>query len=59
MNLGEGLVGRAEGKVIQVIPNNYAAHKHPYVRKWLARHPRWVFDFTPPSCSWLITIGVD
>ena len=23
------------------------------VRKWLARHPRWVFHFTPTSCSWL------
>jgi hypothetical protein len=20
---------------------------------WLARHPRWVFHFTPTSCSWL------
>jgi hypothetical protein len=22
------------------------------VRAWLARHPRWVFHFTPTSCSW-------
>jgi len=41
------------GKVIHVILDNYAAHKHPNVRKWLARHPRWVFHFTPTSCSWL------
>ena len=27
------------GKVIHVILDNYAAHKHPNVRKWLARHP--------------------
>ena len=20
---------------------------------WLERHPRWVFHFTPTSCSWL------
>ena len=28
-------------------------HKHPEVRKWLARHPRWTFHFTPTSASWL------
>ena len=41
------------GKVIHVVLDNYAAHKHPNVRKWLARHPRWTFPFTPTSCSWL------
>jgi transposase len=41
------------GKVIHAILDNYAAHKHPNVRKWLARHPRWIFHFTPTSCSWL------
>ena len=41
------------GKVIHVILDNYAAHKHPKVRRWLTRHPRWVFHFTPTSCSWL------
>ena len=23
------------------------------MRQWLARHPRWVFHFTPTSGSWL------
>jgi transposase len=41
------------GKVIHVILDNYAAHKHPKVRAWLVRHPRWVFHFTPTSASWL------
>ena len=41
------------GKVIHVILDNYATHKHPKVRKWLADHPRWVFHFTPTSASWL------
>jgi transposase len=41
------------GKVIHVVLDKYAAHKHPNVRKWLARHPRWIFHFTPTSCSWL------
>ena len=33
--------------------DNYAAHKTPKVRRWLARHPRWTFHFTPTSSSWL------
>jgi transposase len=38
---------------IHVIVDNYAAHKHPKVLEWLARHPRFVFHFTPTSASWL------
>ena len=41
------------GKLIHAILDNYAAHKHPKVRAWLTRHPRWIFHFTPTSCSWL------
>jgi transposase len=41
------------GKLVHAIMDNYAAHKHPKVRAWLARHPRWTFHFTPTSCSWL------
>jgi hypothetical protein len=41
------------GKVIHAIVDNYATHKHPKVRQWLARHPRWTFHFTPTSASWL------
>ena len=41
------------GKVVHVILDNYAAHKTPEVRRWLQRHPRWTFHFTPTSCSWL------
>jgi transposase len=39
--------------VIHVVLDNYAAHKQAKVRQWLARHPRWIFPFTPTSCSWL------
>jgi hypothetical protein len=28
------------GKVIHAFVDNYATHKHPKVRQWLARHPR-------------------
>jgi transposase len=41
------------GRVIHVVLDNYAAHKHAKVRHWLTRHPRWIFHFTPTSCSWL------
>ena len=41
------------GKVIHAILDNYAVHKHAKVRRWLDRHPRWTFHFTPTSCSWL------
>src|SRR5271156_3556069 len=41
------------GKTIHAILDNYAAHKHPAVRQWIARHPRWAFHFTPTSASWL------
>ncbi len=40
-------------KIVHVILDNYAAHKHPKVRQWLDRHPRFTFHFTPTSCSWL------
>jgi transposase len=41
------------GKLVHAIVDNYAAHKHPKVRAWLARHKRWTFHFTPTSASWL------
>ena len=42
-----------DGKLIHAVVDNYATHKHPKVRAWLARHPRWAFHFTPTSSSWL------
>jgi transposase len=41
------------GKTVHAILDNYAAHKHPVVRQWLAHNPRWTFHFTPTSASWL------
>src|SRR5207245_10189028 len=41
------------GKTLHVLLDNYATHKHPKVRAWLQRHPRFVFHFTPTSSSWL------
>src|SRR3546814_14944295 len=34
-------------KPINDILDNYATHKQPKVRAWLARHPSWTFHFLP------------
>jgi transposase len=41
------------GLDLHVIADNYAAHKHPKVRSWLKRHPRFHMHFIPTSSSWL------
>jgi len=51
LNVTEAAVQK--GKAIHAVVDNYATHKHPTVKKWLARHPRWTFHFTPTSASWL------
>lgn len=38
---------------VHLILDNYATHKHPKVKAWLARHPRFHLHFTPTSASWL------
>lgn len=38
---------------VHLIADNYATHKHPEVKAWLARHPRFTMHFTPTSSSWL------
>ena len=45
-------------KAIHAIVDDDATHKHPKVRRWLARHPRWTFHFTPTSASWLNAVEV-
>jgi transposase len=38
---------------VHLILDNYALHKHPDVRTWLAKHSRFHLHFTPTSSSWL------
>jgi transposase len=40
-------------KTLHLIVDNYATHKHPKVKAWLARHPRFHTHFTPTGASWL------
>jgi transposase len=38
---------------LHLIVDNYATHKHPKVKRWVARHPRFHMHFIPTSSSWL------
>ena len=38
---------------LHLIADNYATHKHPTVRAWLEKRPRFHMHFTPTSSSWL------
>jgi len=38
---------------IHLVMDNYATHKTPRIRRWLARRPRYRLHFTPTSASWL------
>jgi transposase len=42
-----------KGLQVHLIADNYATHKHPNVKAWLAKHPRFHMHFTPTSSSWL------
>jgi len=43
----------APDRELHLILDNYATHKHPKVKAWLAKHPRFHLHFTPTSASWL------
>jgi transposase len=38
---------------LHLILDNYGTHGHERVRRWLAKHPRFVLHFIPTSSSWL------
>ncbi|MBI4160813.1 MAG: IS630 family transposase [Acidobacteria bacterium] len=41
------------GLNLHLIVDNYGTHKHPRVKSWLRRHPRFHLHFIPTSSSWL------
>jgi transposase len=43
---------------LHLVMDNYAAHKHPNVKAWLASNPRIHIHFTPTSGSWLNLVEV-
>jgi transposase len=38
---------------VHIIADNYATHKAPTIRAWLAKNPRFHMHFTPTHSSWL------
>jgi len=40
-------------KTIHVVCDNVSTHHGQEVCKWLAKHPRFLFHFTPVHCSWM------
>jgi transposase len=48
------------GIQLHVVLDNYAAHKHAEVRRWLAKpaNKRITLHFTPTGCSWLNMVEI-
>ncbi len=38
---------------VHIVVDNSSTHKTPLVRRWLLRHPRFQFHFTPTYSSWI------
>ena len=38
---------------VHVVCDNYSTHKHPSVKAWLEKHPRFHMHFTPTYSSWI------
>jgi transposase len=38
---------------LHLILDHYSTHKTPAIRRWLLRHPRFHWYFTPTGGSWL------
>ena len=39
--------------MVHLVCDNVSVHHGKKVRRWLARHPRFVMHFTPVHCSWM------
>ncbi len=42
-----------QGRDVHLVMDNYATHKTPRIKAWLARRPHWQVHFTPTSASWI------
>jgi len=43
---------------IHLVVDNYATHKHPRVKRWLATHSRYHVHYTPTYASWLNQVEI-
>jgi hypothetical protein len=48
------------GTDLHLVLDNYGTHKHPEIRRWLARpeNQRITLHFTPTGCSWLNMVEI-
>jgi transposase len=46
------------GVELHLVLDNYAAHKHPAVKEWLAANPRVHVHFTPTHASWMNMVEI-
>lgn len=58
-----GFLGHIDANVpadldIHLVVDNYATHKHPKVKRWLAARPRYHLHFTPTYSSWLNQVEI-
>lgn len=42
-----------DGLDVHIVMDNYATHKTPMIKAWLARRPHYHVHFTPTSASWI------
>lgn len=42
-----------KGLDVHIVMDNYATHKTPMIKAWLARRPHYHVHFTPTSASWI------
>ena len=43
---------------IHLVVDNYATHKHPKTKRWLAARPRYHIHYTPTYSSWLNQVEI-
>jgi len=43
---------------IHLVVDNYATHKHPRIKRWLAAHSRYQVHYTPTYSSWLNQVEI-
>lgn len=43
---------------IHLVVDNYATHKHPKIRNWIASRPRYHIHYTPTYSSWLNQVEI-
>jgi len=43
---------------VHLVVDNYATHKHPRIKRWLAHRPRYHVHYTPTYSSWLNQVEI-